>query len=535
MRAVVYSRVSTDAQERDGTSLETQERGGVERAQSRGWSVAERIRDTASGFSLERPGIERLRQLLRQGQADVVVAYAVDRLSRHQTQLAVLFDAVQQAGARLELVTETFEDTAVGRLILGVRAFAAEVEREKILERTTRGKVERARSGRIPQAMGRGTYGYTYSKATGKREVEPFQAEVVRRIFQRYAETRSFNVVARELNEDAVPAMAGGKWYDLTVRRILLNESYTGRFMFGKTRWTSQRNPTTGKKRRQPTSRPEDEWIEIAGASPQIVDEGLFRRVKEIILDPERARRAPTPRFYALRGRTKCGICGSAVIGQTLTVKAHPYRYYRCRHIYDRSTGTDCTGKYIPADGLEGAIWQEVKRVLSQPSRVLEELERRQQGQVDTGEIERLEREIASVLEREKRLVRLFAYGEVDDDVVRGEIDSFRRQRAVLEQRLTELRRAAAPATAGVNPELLSRACGLVAEWLDGADDARRVQVLEALQVAIVATREVAKLRGVLPATPADLSRANDHADARGQMINGAPAGVPFEVLIPLC
>ena len=96
VKALVYSRVSTDAQERDGTSLDTQERACVEYAQTNGWSAVEIIRDTASGYTLDRPGIEHVRQLLRQGEIDVVVAYAVDRLSRNQNHIGVLFDEVEQ-------------------------------------------------------------------------------------------------------------------------------------------------------------------------------------------------------------------------------------------------------------------------------------------------------------------------------------------------------------------------------------------------------------------------------------------------------
>src|SRR5918998_1193144 len=237
MRAIVYARVSTDAQERDGTSLDTQERACLQFAKEQGWQVIEPIRDAASGFSLDRPGIDSLRHLLRTGAVDVVVAYAVDRLSRNQNQIGVLFDEVQQAGARLEFVTERFEDTAVGRFILAARAFVGEVEREKMGERTTRGKIERARSGRIPQAFGRGCYGYVYNPATAQREVEPFQAEVVRRIFRRFADTRSFDRVCVELNADGIPALQGGRWYAITIRRILTNESYTGRLIYRRTQW----------------------------------------------------------------------------------------------------------------------------------------------------------------------------------------------------------------------------------------------------------------------------------------------------------
>lgn len=73
-RAAIYCRVSTDAQERDGTSLDTQERACVEQARSKGWAVVETVRDSASGYVLERPGIERLRRLLRGGAVDVVIA-----------------------------------------------------------------------------------------------------------------------------------------------------------------------------------------------------------------------------------------------------------------------------------------------------------------------------------------------------------------------------------------------------------------------------------------------------------------------------
>ncbi len=136
MRAVIYCRVSTDAQERDGTSLETQERACLEHVQVRGWSLVETIKEAASGYNLDRPGIARLRQLLAEGAVDVLVSYAVDRLSRNQNHIGVVFDELERAGARLDFVTENFEDTAVGRFILAARAFIAEVEREKIVERT---------------------------------------------------------------------------------------------------------------------------------------------------------------------------------------------------------------------------------------------------------------------------------------------------------------------------------------------------------------------------------------------------------------
>ena len=59
IRAVIYARVSTDAQERDGTSLDTQTDSCQEFAAARGWTVSACVRDAASGFVLERRGLEQ--------------------------------------------------------------------------------------------------------------------------------------------------------------------------------------------------------------------------------------------------------------------------------------------------------------------------------------------------------------------------------------------------------------------------------------------------------------------------------------------
>ena len=279
MRALVYSRVSTDAQERDGTSLDTQERSCIDHARKAGWHVLESIQDTASGFTLDRPGMAMIRHLLRQGEVDVIVVYAVDRLSRNQIQLAVLLDEVDQAGARLEFVTEKFEDTAVGRMILNLRAFAAELEREKIAERTMRGKAATARSGRLPQGTGRGLYGYRYNRDTSQREINPQQAAIVQRIFSEFAQGSPIVAMANRLNAEGIATLGGGLWYPATIYHLLRNEAYTGRTIYRQTSVRQVRDPRTGKKRQKRERRDSSEWIEIVGATPPIIDEALFSAV----------------------------------------------------------------------------------------------------------------------------------------------------------------------------------------------------------------------------------------------------------------
>src|SRR5690348_11988591 len=96
-RYAIYCRVSTDAQERDGTSLETQEAACRAAVAQAGGLVVNCTRESASGYSLGRSGLTELRQLVRDGKVDVLLCHDVDRLSRQQNHMGVLFDEVQTA------------------------------------------------------------------------------------------------------------------------------------------------------------------------------------------------------------------------------------------------------------------------------------------------------------------------------------------------------------------------------------------------------------------------------------------------------
>lgn len=531
MRAIVYSRVSTDAQERDGTSLDTQERACLDFARSQGWHVVDTVRDAASGFSLDRPGIECVRRVLRDGGADVLLAYAVDRLSRNQNQIGVLFDEIQQAGARLEFVTERFEDSAIGRFILAARAFIGEVEREKIVERTTRGKLERAKSGRIPQGFGKGCYGYVYNPATGQREVEPFQAEIVRRIFTRYTELRSFDRVCAELVRDDITTFVGGRWHPIGVRRVLENESYTGRLMFGRSKWIKVRGKD-GKFHRKRVARPAEDHIEIPGASPRIIDDALWDRVQQIMNDPERIARRPKPRHeYPLRGRMKCRLCGSAMVGQTMINRGHTYHYYVCRVAFDRRLGRECAGRNVRADRLEPAVWCEIRAKLTSPEIILQEL-RRVQPEPDRDEIARIESRVTEITEQQRRLVKALASGKIDEGLVTDELDDLQRQRIVLEERLRELRPADAPTHAANDVGMFMQACRAVGQFLDNAGPEDRALALEALQIAVRAEPTRATVQGIVPFDPDLYCHTDVHADARGKIKNsGRSSGsIPLTV-----
>ena len=145
LRSTVASR---RRRQEDGTSLDTQEQRCRAHAAELGYTVVETlvVREVYSGAELfDRAGLNRIREAIRRREVDAVVVYAIDRLSRDQNHRAVVFAEAEYHDVHLEFVTEKLDDTPEGRLLASVSSYVAAIEREKIRERTIRGK---ARQGR---------------------------------------------------------------------------------------------------------------------------------------------------------------------------------------------------------------------------------------------------------------------------------------------------------------------------------------------------------------------------------------------------
>ncbi|MCI0896540.1 MAG: zinc ribbon domain-containing protein, partial [Chloroflexi bacterium] len=190
------------------------------------------------------------------------------------------------------------------------------------------------------------------------------------------------------------------------------------------------------------------------------------------------------------------------MVGQTLTVKGKPYRYYRCHHVYDKNTGHSCSARYVRGDDLEQAVWTEVKRVLGNPGVVLQELRRGVDNNVTVGEVAKLEGQLTVLEGRQRRLVHLYSLGSVSEEVIQKETEEIALEHTTLQQRLIKIKRPDPLDCLQIDPALLERVCAGVSEWLNQASETDRVLALEALQVNVEATKESAVINGVLPMEP---------------------------------
>ncbi|MFC1893832.1 recombinase family protein, partial [Chloroflexota bacterium] len=185
-RAAVFTRVSTEDQEREGTSLQTQLEACSNYCRDKGYDVYYRFNETYSGLMLDRPKLNELRDLVRSGDIDVVVVYCLDRLSRDPTHGVILIQELEKHRVTLEAVTEDIDNSELGKLISYIRGFASKLEAEKIRERTMRGKKARAKEGHLPTGGAAKPYGYDYIKdgdKNGRRVINEIEAGWVKKIF----------------------------------------------------------------------------------------------------------------------------------------------------------------------------------------------------------------------------------------------------------------------------------------------------------------------------------------------------------------
>ena len=152
MRAVIYARYSSDQQR--ATSIDDQIRLCKEKIAREGWTLVQVYRDAAiSGATTLRPGYQAMMEGAREAEFDVVVAEALDRLSRDQEDIAALFKRLQFAGIRLV----TLGEGDIGVLHIGLKGTMNALFLKDLADKTRRGlrgRVEAGKSG------GGNAYGY---------------------------------------------------------------------------------------------------------------------------------------------------------------------------------------------------------------------------------------------------------------------------------------------------------------------------------------------------------------------------------------
>ena len=408
-RAILYARVSTDEQARTGYSLAQQIEALREYAAPEGYEILEEVKDAGqSGASLERPGMDRVRDLVAAGEVSVVLAQDRDRFAREPAYHYLLKREFEEHGCKLKALNDWDDGSPEGELTDGILDQLAKFERAKIAERTRRGKLRKAREGKIIPAP-TPDYGFGYNGARDNYVVDEEKMRVVRRIFRMVGEEgHSLNAVKKAFDREGVSTPRGSRyWGNTFIQRVIIDDVYKphafeevkalvspevasrldpnkhyGVWWFNRRRRTEKQvsEVLAGGRRRyvrrsRTTQKPREEWIAIpvpdAGIPREWVD-----RAREAISGNAKFSRAGG-RFWELSGLMKCSRCGGGMLGNSPTngSRKKVHHYYRCRTRHLKGTGACSMSKNIRAGEAERAVWSFVTSLLLNPDTLREGLD----------------------------------------------------------------------------------------------------------------------------------------------------------------
>jgi site-specific DNA recombinase len=437
--AALYIRVSGEEQRR-GYSMDAQKEDLLRWAERMGWQVHAVYEDPArtARYLEDRIGYRNMMQAVRAGMIDAIAVVDTDRLHRNVANEEAMYQELMRLGVKLFSLDERGEvelDTARGRRDARRKAVDDAYYSERLSERTTRGKKQRAQdglwNGHPPFGYCRGDchtctdpngpdYCLNYGGmplGDGRHLVaHPKDSEGVRLAFELYATgEHSDTDVAVALNDAGYrtnnkytkkpnPKRKGGPrpFTKDTVRDVLRNQTYLGLVKY------------------------KDELF--PGKHPPLVSRALFDACQAVRKAKGRARKmargGDRSRIYLLAGLLYCGECGGKLHS---AASGRKHRYYRCYRSFQEPGACSQTSA-TRADLLE----EEVELAILDLE-LPEDWQRQINGYLNGGpDLEQVERQRRVLEAKLERIKRLYIDGDLNDGEYRRERGKVRRELARL-------------------------------------------------------------------------------------------------------
>jgi site-specific DNA recombinase len=528
-RAILYARMFTDEQARSGYSLAQQLEALREHAAREGYEVLEEVVDPGqSGASLERPGMDRVRDLVAAGNVAVVLAQDRDRFAREPAYHYLLKREFEEQGTKIRALNDRGDDSPEGELTDGILDQLGKFERAKTAERTRRGRLKKAREGKIV-AGPVPNYGYRFDTTKDGYVVYESEMSVVRRICRMVGvDGLSLHAVANALDREGVLTAKGGKHWDVrvikncivddvykphafeeiegliapeVVARLNPEKSY-GVWWYNrrqvKTTHVSETGPEGKRyaKKVKYTTKPKDQWIAVP-----VPDSGVPRAVLEAARDAVRDNYRPPAsreRFWELAGGVLyCGTCGRRMTKHTGSYykvsreKVSRY-YYRCPLAVRHKDACSQT-KHFRADQVEPAVWGLISDLLKDPHLLRTDLERmideeRRGWRGDTeSEVKAWLEKLTEADRQRERAQDLAIQGLLDYGELRAKLAALAETRETAEKELEALRmrRQRVEELERDRDALLRSYVGMTPEALDGLVPEERHHVYRMLKLKV--------------------------------------------------
>lgn len=427
MRVALYIRVSSQEQV-EGYSIGEQTERLNKYAEAMEWTVYKTYVDPGySGGNINRPGLNEMIRDIESGGIDAVIVYKLDRLSRSQFDTLYLIEKVFLANdTDFISMTESFSTkSSIGKAMIGFLAVFAQLEKDKINERTLMGKEARAKEGK----WGGGSsepIGYDYNPATEELTVNEYEKMQI--------------LEAVDLFLKGTPLR--------TIERLFLSKGYTYRGRSGKTNtWDPKRfKYVFSNKLYLGYIRYRGEWYK-ADHEP-IMDEETFDKVQKLLTQRaemfEKHKQRSAGQTTYLGGMIYCKQCGGKYAktswpqrngSQTVLYTC----YSRSNKVPRMVKDPNCKNKNWKMQELDDIVFGEIKKFAMDPERISRIKQEKKETKKEPNKIDIIEKKIKEIDDQISRFMDLYGIGRFTIDQVSSKVDPLNEMRNGLQRELDTL------------------------------------------------------------------------------------------------
>jgi site-specific DNA recombinase len=487
-----------------------------------------------SGASLDRPGLDRVRDLVNAGGVSMVLAQDRDRFAREPAYLYLLREEFSHHGTKIRALNDRDDDSPEGQLTDGILDQLAKFERAKTAERTRRGLLRKAREGKVIKGR-KPNFGFRFDDTGDRLVVYEPEMRLVEKIFRMAAEGMGPKAMQTRLYKEGVRSPTGKDMWPHRILKVqlILNDVYrphtyeeVSRFVSSEVAatldpaksygiWWYNRRKVEKKQSAEPasggtkryrartsiTARDKEDWIAVP--VPAYLPRELVDRARSVMTGRKGNERKHRTREWELKNLMRCS-CGQNMILNTSRYKGNAYYYYRCKReaAYGKYA---CPQRSVRIEKVEPLVWGFVSGMLRDPEKIrrgLEALiqqERAGAHEDPARELTRLEDKLAenSRLRRayqDQQAAGLMTLGEL-----RSRLEDLDEARRLLESEVAALRRSEQRATQleEDGDALLASLAARIPKALESLSGGERNGLYRTLRLQVIPVSEGFEVTGI--------------------------------------
>jgi site-specific DNA recombinase len=435
MRVALYARVSSEKQAEKDLSIPAQLKELSAFAVKNGHIVVKQFVDEAeTGKTTDRPGFREMISLCKAKEPpfEGILVWKMSRFARNREDSIVYKSLLRKKGIQVISINEPIEDSPSGKLLEGIIEVIDEYYSDNLAQDVLRGMREAAAKGFF--VGGKPPYGYHIIKvvdgaATRSRlALHDTESYVVSRMFHESLRGRGIKEITKGINNDGILNRAGKNWSCNRVYEILINEVYTGTFLWDRS------------SRKGGAATP----IRVKRAWPAIIDSAIFNKVQTALSlrSPKLTRPRSVTSEYLLGGLIRCKPCGTSMTGQM--AKSGQFSYYRCGNALRKGPAV-CSTRWLPKKKIEAFIIDRIKDSLLAEDNLAELVgmvnkEVKDAKHKDKKTVKILETQCSDLDSRLNKLYDAVETGKIALDNLAPRIEALMAQKAELQRNLSALK-----------------------------------------------------------------------------------------------